>query len=484
MSEGGEVAVPIESRALERYRLIEPFLRGARTLASIAGQADVNLRTAQRWVDLYRRDGLEALAQKQRVDRGSKRAMSQKMVETIEGLALERPRVPISAIYRELQEFAAKTGERLPSYPAVYRVVKAIPISLMTLAHSGTRMYCERFDLVHRREAARPNAIWQADHAQLRIQLLRENGTTGKPWLTIVIDDYSRAIAGYYLGFEPPSVLRTSLALRQAIWRKTDARWPICGIPDVLYTDNGSDFTSRHMEYVAADLKMQLVFSTPGQPRGRGRIERFFRTVNEMLLCTLDGYAGKSRRKPSLTLDAFDALFKAFLLHTYHCRPNKADELSPVQRWEKGGFLPRMLDSLERLDLLLVHEAKERKVRPDGIHFHRLRYLSPVLAAYVGESITVRYDPRDVGEVRVFYRDKFLCRAISAELTGAVVPLREIVRSRNQRRNELRGILKNRQQAVDALLDLKRGHVSKEPDANSTVAIQPAAPKLKRYRNE
>lgn len=484
MSEGGEVAVPIESRALERYRLIEPFLRGARTLASIAGQADVNLRTAQRWVDLYRRDGLQALAQKQRVDRGSKRAMSQKMVETIEGLALERPRVPISAIYRELQEFAAKTGERLPSYPAVYRVVKAIPISLMTLAHSGTRMYCERFDLVHRREAARPNAIWQADHAQLRIQLLREDGTTGKPWLTIVIHDYSRAIAGYYLGFEPPSVLRTSLALRQAIWRKTDARWPICGIPDVLYTDNGSDFTSRHMEHIAADLKMQLVFSTPGQPRGRGRIERFFRTVNEMFLCTLNGYAGKSRRKPSLTLDAFDALFKAFLLHTYHCRPNKTDELSPVQRWEKGGFLPRMLDSLERLDLLLVHEVKERKVRPDGIHFHRLRYLSPVLAAYVGESIAVRYDPRDVGEVRVFYRDKFLCRAISAELTGAVVPLREIVRSRNQRRNELRGILKNRQQAVDALLDLKRGHVSKEPDANSTVAIQPTAPKLKRYRNE
>ena len=373
----------IESRALERYRLIEPFLQGAKTLASVAGQADVNLRTAQRWVDLYRKHGLEALAHKQRVDRGLKRAMSPRMVETIEGLALEKPRVPISAIYRDLKEFAAKTGERLPSYPAVYRVVKAIPISLMTLAHSGGRMYCERFDLVHRREAARPNTIWQADHAQLRIHLFREDGTIARPWLTIVIDDYSRAIAGYYLGFEPPSVLRTSLALRQAIWRKTDARWPICGIPDVLYTDNGSDFTSRHMEYVAADLKMQLVFSTPGQPRGRGRIERFFRTVNEMFLCTLDGYAGKSRRKPSLTLEAFDALFKSFLLHTYHCRPNKTDELSPVQRWERGGFLPRMPDSLESLDLLLVHEAKERKVRPDGIHFHRLRYLSPVLAAYV-----------------------------------------------------------------------------------------------------
>ncbi len=84
LGEGGDATVPtIESRALERYRLIEPFLQGSRTLASIAGQADVSLRTAQRWVDLYRRHGLEALAQKQRVDRGTKRAMSQRMVETM-----------------------------------------------------------------------------------------------------------------------------------------------------------------------------------------------------------------------------------------------------------------------------------------------------------------------------------------------------------------------------------------------------------------
>lgn len=75
-------------------------------------------------------------------------------------------------------------------------------------------------DLVHRREALRPNSIWQVDHAQLDIKLLREEGSIGRPWLTIVIDDYSRAVAGYYLGFDPPSSLRTTLALRQGIWRK------------------------------------------------------------------------------------------------------------------------------------------------------------------------------------------------------------------------------------------------------------------------
>jgi putative transposase len=49
----------------------------------------------------------------------------------------------------------------------------------------------------------------------------------------------------------------------------------------VLYTDNGSDFTSQHLEQVAADLKMRLVFSTPGVARGRGRIERFFSTISD-----------------------------------------------------------------------------------------------------------------------------------------------------------------------------------------------------------
>jgi transposase InsO family protein len=92
----------------------------------------------------------------------------------------------------------------------------------------------------------------------------------------------------------------------------------ICGIPEVLYTDNGTDFTSKHLEQVAADLKIRLVFSIPGKPQGRGRVERFFRTVNEMFLCDLDGYTRRSRRKPSLTLGQFEDLFRTFLLEVYH----------------------------------------------------------------------------------------------------------------------------------------------------------------------
>jgi len=57
---------------------------------------------------------------------------------------------------------------------------------------------------------------------------------------------------------------------------------------------------------------------------------------------------------------------------------------------------------LDRLDLLLLTVAKPRKVHPDGIRFQGLRYLDPVLAAYAGESVIIRYDPRDLAEIRVF----------------------------------------------------------------------------------
>ena len=480
-----------ESRdlALERYWLLQSHLEESRPLRPIAAAAGVSLRTAQRWVAQYQRFGLAALARKRRADRGERRAVSARMREAIEGLALQKPPVPIAALYRQVRQLAQQLGEEPPGYWVVYRIVRSLPDDLVTLAHQGVKAYGEAFELVHRREANRPNAIWQADHTLLDILLIGPDGKVAKPWLTTVIDDYSRAVAGYFLSFDAPSVLHTSLALRQAIWRKQEARWIVCGIPDVLYTDNGSDFASRHLEQVGADLRIRLVFSTPGKPRGRGRIERFFSTASKMFLCDLEGYAPVGRvvrGKPKLTLAELDTRFRAFLLDVYHRRKNGETKMAPVERWGAKGFLARMPDSLEQLDLLLVQVAKARRVRTDGIRFQNLRYVSATLAAYVGETVTVRFDPRDMAEIRVFHEDRFLCRAICPDLAGATVPLREILRARNRRRRQLRGFLRDRQSAVDSLLAIKRGEASEKKDAPSTdkVGAKPSPPPLKRYQNE
>lgn len=483
MHELAELSEEDRDLALARFHKLQPHLEEGAALRVVAQAAEIPFRTAQRWVAQYRSAGLPGLVRKSRVDRGARRVVSETMKAAIEGLALETAALPVTSVHRQIRHIAQLTGETEPSYWTVYDVVRHLPKSLRTLAHQGSKTYGESFDMVHRREATTANGIWQADHAQLDIKLLREDGSTARPWLTIVIDDYSRAIAGYYLGFDPPSSIRTSLALRQAIWRKEHPHWQVCGIPSVLYTDNGTDFTSRHLQQVAADLKIRLVFSLPGRPRGRGRVERFFRTLNEMFLCDLDGFVRNKRRPPTLALDDFEAKFRQFLLEIYHRRTSMEGRLPPAERWEEGGFLPRMPDSLEQLDLLLMHEVRPRRIRRDGIHFQGLRYLSLTLAAYVGEEATIRFDPRDMGEVRVFFQDRFLCRAISAELAGESIPLRDVVRVRNQRRRELRSLLNNRLKTVDTLLQLKQGPAREKAHVVTTSPATPAV-RIKRYRNE
>jgi len=105
--------------------------------------------------------------------------------------------------------------------------------------------------------------MWQADHTPLDLWIVDERGQRARPLLTVVIDDYSRVIPGYLIGLHAPSALWTALALRQAIWRKGDPHWTACGIPDVFYTDHGSDFTSHHLEQVAAELSMRRAFRSP-----------------------------------------------------------------------------------------------------------------------------------------------------------------------------------------------------------------------------
>jgi putative transposase len=153
----------------------------------------------------------------------------------MQGLALSRPKLSAAAVHRKTVEAAMKLDVNPPSYDVVYSLIRKLAPALVTMAHEGMKSYSESFDLVHRVESEAPNAIWQADHTELDILVKDERGNAGKPWLTIILDDYSRAVAGYMLSFEGPSAIQTALALRQAIWRKPQAGWHICGIPEVLY---------------------------------------------------------------------------------------------------------------------------------------------------------------------------------------------------------------------------------------------------------
>jgi putative transposase len=473
------------AEAHRRWLVLRPHLEDGVPLARVAAQCGIPHRTLQRWLARYRAGGLAGLGRAVRADRGRSRFPEQLRL-LVEGLALRTPVPSAAHVHRQVTAVAEQEGWPVPSYSAVYAIIRGIDPALRTLAVEGAGRYAEVFELVYRRQAGRPNEIWQADHTQLD---LWPAGTPARPWLTVIEDDYSRAIAGYAVNLGAPSALQTALVLRQAIWRKTEAGWHVCGIPSVFHTDHGSDFTSRHIEQAAAELGIRVVFSLPGQPRGRGKVERYMDTINQMCLSALPGYAPRGTKdragQARLSLAELDAALGAFIVEVYNNRVHGETGQPPQARWEAGGFLPRLPESLEQLDLLLLTVAKPRKIHPDGIRFQGLRYLDPVLAAYVGESVIIRYDPRDLAEIRVFHRDRFLGRAICPDLAATTVSLKEITAARSARRRELRRQIGERASVVDRLIAVHAPPPVSPPTGATPAGNQPTSrPKLKRYREE
>lgn len=468
--------------AIRKYKIIEGFLDHTQTLTSIHIHSTIPKRTLTYWVKQYRLHGLKGLAHHSRKDKGSSRKHSTHLQQVIEGLYFQKPTPTRATIHRLTIQYCTQKALPIPHYRFVCRVIQKLPKDMKTLATKGAKVYQQTYDLLHMRSAAQPNEIWQADHVLLDMPVLHSGNTLKQPWLTIIMDDCSRAICGYELSFLNPSAQKTALCLRQALWRKPDPRWIIMGVPDIFYTDHGSDFTSQHIEQVCIELKIRLIHSTVGKPRGRGKIERFFRTLNQVLLEKLQCLVQGSAEKKPITLKCLDKLIYEFIID-YNHKVHKAHGMSPSDRWKHKGFLPRILNSLEELDLLLFTTAKPRQVLRDGIHFQGLRYSDSILANYVGEQVVIRYNPTDISSLRIYYKGIFLCQPNCQELLQETISLKDLQQARSQRKRQLKKAIVQRKSLIEAVIDANKMTI---PALNEEPVSAPLLPKqrIKLYETE
>jgi putative transposase len=114
-----------------------------------------------------------------------------------------------------------------------------------------------------------------------------------------------------------------------------------------------------------------------------------------------------------------------------------------------------------------------------------MRYIDPILAAYIGEAVHIRYDPRDMAEIRVFHRNQFLCRAVCQELAGETVTLKDITHARNQRRKELQKQINQRRSLLDEILSPPRlTPLQGQPEPKVLLPTKPKSTSLKCYEND
>lgn len=464
--------------AFERYQIIEPILTRKATLAEISRQTKRPVRTLYNWVAAFQEDGLDGLLPKVRSDKGKRRVANDELKQLIQGLFLRTPPVCIKTIFRQVLEVCEKNNWRKPSYDVVCEIIAEIPAPLKTLAHEGLKAYKQAFGLLNRFEADRPNEIWQADHTPLDILIFNEKGAAQSPWLTIIIDDYSRAIAGYFLGFQPPSSLRIALALRQAIWYKQLPGWNICGIPEKFYSDQGSDFRSSHIEQVAIELGFEPIQTVPEEPQGKGKCERFFLTINDMFLSRMPGYKkpGSPLPVPVLSLSQLEERFQKWMIENYLKEVHSETNMPPQERWLSFPHIPKMPASEEKLDLLLLTVAKVRFVRRDGIRFSGFRYFDVSLAGYVGEPVVIRYDPRDLSTILVYKHNVLICKAQCAELVGTKPALKDVRQARNHEAKVQRKLLTGLLSTADKHCPSEKPEPAKE---TPSLSDQPEYPKFK-----
>jgi hypothetical protein len=217
-----------------------------------------------------------------------------------------------------------------------------------------------------------------------------DDRTRRKTYLLAFLDDATRVAP--YATFAFSENTATFLpALKQAILRR--------GLPERLYVDNGANYRSQHLALVCARLGITLIHARPYRPQGKGKIERWFRTLRAQFLTRLEP-------ADTASLAALNLRLSAWVEGEYHHAPHRGlDDETPLARWARTGNAVRFPEPGMDLDDLFLFETR-RKVQKDRTLSLNGRVYE-VDAALIGETLTLRFDPAtDKGPVQVWHQGK------------------------------------------------------------------------------
>ena len=155
--------------------------------------------------------------------------------------------------------------------------------------------------------------------------------------------------------------------------------------------DNGSAFCDAALKRAAARLGIKITHSAPGRPQGRGKIERFFRTVREQFLVEIGDGADIA------DLAALNRLFTAWVEGVYHRRAHSETGQAPLQRWLAAAPFPTPSPAQLREAFLWAEHRQVRKTATVQL-FGAAYSVDPVLT---GRTVELVFDPFDLTRVEV-----------------------------------------------------------------------------------
>ena len=356
-------------------------------------------KTIQGWLYAYRKDGIQGLSSKARVDRGHSK-MATPVQEAVLAAKRANPRRSVRQIVRLLEAAGIVASDTL-SRSAVHRLLQQHGLSKMIGSASladEKRSFTAEF----------AGSIWYGDvmhgpHVPVK-------GRLRKTYLVSLIDDASRLVAhsAFCLG---ETALDIEGVLKQAVLRR--------GLPSRLIVDNGAAYRSNTLQGICARLGITLIFCRPYRPEGKGKLERWHRTLRDLYLSELD-----ERRITDLS--DLNARLWAWLEQVYHRTPHGGlGGITPLARYQRDLPRIRTLGTMAaQLDALFHHRIK-RFVRKDGT------------VSYLGHRFEVPYELS--GQTVRLVVDPHAQRVVGVEdeagaSLGEATPLDAVVNIKRKRR--------------------------------------------------
>ena len=360
--------------------------------------------------------------------------------QAVEEVYAKTPRNTKQAVYDRVEKLVETRNRQLlnrlqlaaPSRATLYRYLSREHRYTTDTARSGKNLektkYRSQIGSVRKEKICQR---WEIDHTpiDLLVYCEKSNLPMGKPWLTVIIDHFSRMVMGFYISFQHPSYDSIAQALLHAILPKEEfltrypdikCTWPAYGIPEEIFSDRGMDLMSDALENVGDELGILFTFCPAKQPQNKGVVERFNRTINYGLIHRIpgtvfgntqqrDGY--ESEKEAAIGFETLVHLVTKWIVEIYNQSPHKGIKNTPFNKWSKG-LTQTVIEYPESPEMLriVVGNTDTRTLQHYGIELEGLKYNSQGLQdirRHLGHDtrveLKIKYFEEDAGYIYVFH---------------------------------------------------------------------------------
>ena len=373
------VISPLITGTQEDYSSLSAFFRDASVKGVTAPDGSVKRYapgTIESWYRAYKSGGFDALLPTGRSDAGKPRKLDDDLQEQIRYLKVNYPRMSAAAIYRQLQDNGSiRQGEISES--TINRYINLLALELKTTNNQDMRRY----------ERPHINEVWCGD-SSVGPYLKTPDGKKHKLYIIALIDDASRFITGVDIFYNDNFVNLMSV-MKSAV-----AKY---GRPKLFNFDNGSAYKNKQMELLAARIGSALNYCRPYTPTAKAKIERWFRTMKDQWMASLD-------IRDFHSLDELRGNLLAWV-HLYNNSPHASlNGKTPQERFFSEPEQIRRLTP-EQLDKDFLLEIERRVSSDSVIVIDQVEY--EVDFRFAKQRIRLRYSP-DMKDIFIVEPDNTL----------------------------------------------------------------------------